>query len=75
MGQSYCKNWSSCAGFGVTVSIQTQGGQKACKRQNLSDLSKTVLVHISAEEVRLVPLSSRANCPGYACVSVRMSMY
>lgn len=28
MGQSYCKNWCSCAGFGVTVSIQTQGAQK-----------------------------------------------
>lgn len=35
MGQSDCKNWGSCAGFGVTVSIQTQGAQKVCKRQEL----------------------------------------
>lgn len=35
MGQSYYKNWGSCAGFGMTVFIQTQGVQKLCKRQEL----------------------------------------
>lgn len=69
MGQSYCKNLSSCVGFGVTVSIQTQVAQKVQKTSS-SELNKTVMVHISAEELQLVPLSSRANCPGYECVCV-----
>lgn len=40
MGQSYCKNWGSCAGFGVTVSIQTQGVQTACKGKSLNEWTR-----------------------------------
>lgn len=44
--------------------------KRCVKAKSSSELNKTVLVHISAEEVQLVPLSSRANCPRYACVRV-----
>lgn len=36
-------------------------------KKSSSELDKTVLVHLSAEEVQLVPLSSRANCPVCGC--------
>lgn len=36
MGQSYCKNWGSCVGFGVAASIQTQGVQKVHERQRVN---------------------------------------